>query len=211
MKKTRGQGDRETRRKTVALSPCLPVSLSPCLRNLPSRLLHWFAVHQRDLPWRRDRDPYRIWISEVMLQQTQVATVIPYFERFLKRFPTIAALAAAAEQEVLHLWSGLGYYRRARDLHRKLRKFWPPNTPGNFLPIRSSFVVFPDSASTLATPSCRRRSTSGCRFSKRTASACCRGYSAVERIRATGRRGAGCGRRRSASFRSGGPGNSIRR
>jgi A/G-specific adenine glycosylase len=120
-KKTRGQGDKGTRgqgERQALLSPCPLVPLSPCPRNLPSRLLRWFAGHQRDLPWRRDRDPYRIWISEVMLQQTQVVTVIPYFERFLQTFPTIAALAAAAEQDVLRLWAGLGYYRRARDLHR---------------------------------------------------------------------------------------------
>jgi A/G-specific adenine glycosylase len=82
------------------------------------RLLAWFEHSQRDLPWRRDRDPYRIWVSEVMLQQTQVATVVPYFERFLAAFPTLADLAAASEQEVLRVWEGLGYYRRARDLHR---------------------------------------------------------------------------------------------
>src|SRR5690242_6873520 len=86
------------------------------------RLLAWFARHQRDLPWRRDRDPYRIWVSEVMLQQTQVATVIPYFERFLKAFPTLADLAQAEEEQVLRLWEGLGYYRRARDLHRAARQ-----------------------------------------------------------------------------------------
>jgi A/G-specific adenine glycosylase len=91
-------------------------------RWLPRRLLDWFADHRRDLPWRRDRDPYRIWVSEVMLQQTQVATVIPYFERFLARFPTIADLAAADEQDVLRSWEGLGYYRRARDLHRAARQ-----------------------------------------------------------------------------------------
>jgi A/G-specific adenine glycosylase len=85
------------------------------------RLLSWFAKHQRDLPWRRNRDPYPIWVSEVMLQQTQVATVIPFFERFLQAFPTLTALAAADEQEVLRLWEGLGYYRRARDLHRAAR------------------------------------------------------------------------------------------
>jgi A/G-specific adenine glycosylase len=85
-------------------------------RWVARRLLGWFARHQRPLPWRRDRDPYRIWVSEVMLQQTQVATVIPYFERFLHAFPTIADLAAAPEQDVLRLWEGLGYYRRARDL-----------------------------------------------------------------------------------------------
>ncbi len=73
-------------------------------------------------PWRRTRDPYAIWVSEVMLQQTQVATVIPYFERFLSAFPTLADLAAADEQDVLRLWEGLGYYRRARDLHRAARQ-----------------------------------------------------------------------------------------
>jgi A/G-specific adenine glycosylase len=86
------------------------------------RLLDWFDRCQRDLPWRRDRDPYRIWVSEVMLQQTQVQTVIPYFERFLERFPTLSDLAAAEEQDVLRLWEGLGYYRRARDLHRAARQ-----------------------------------------------------------------------------------------
>jgi A/G-specific adenine glycosylase len=89
--------------------------------HLSRRLLKWFAAHRRDLPWRRDRDPYRIWISEVMLQQTQVATVVPYFERFLRRFPTVADLAAADEQDVLRLWEGLGYYRRARDLHKSAK------------------------------------------------------------------------------------------
>lgn len=88
---------------------------------LARRLRPWFRRHQRDLPWRHDRDPYRIWVSEVMLQQTQVATVIPYFERFLRAFPTLADLAAAQEQNVLRLWEGLGYYRRARDLLRAAR------------------------------------------------------------------------------------------
>lgn len=85
------------------------------------QLLRWFDRHARDLPWRRTRDPYAIWVSEVMLQQTQVATVIPYYERFLSAFPTLAALAAADEQDVLRHWAGLGYYRRARDLHRAAR------------------------------------------------------------------------------------------
>jgi A/G-specific adenine glycosylase len=84
--------------------------------------LSWFDRHRRDLPWRRDRDPYRIWVSEVMLQQTQVATVIPFFERFLAAFPDLASLAAADEQAVLRLWEGLGYYRRARDLHAAARQ-----------------------------------------------------------------------------------------
>ena len=88
---------------------------------LPRRLRGWFDRRRRDLPWRRDRDPYRIWVSEVMLQQTQVATVVPYFEHFMASFPTLAALAAADEQDVLRSWEGLGYYRRARDLHRAAR------------------------------------------------------------------------------------------
>jgi A/G-specific adenine glycosylase len=89
-------------------------------RTLPAlrrKLLAWFDRYHRDLPWRADRDPYRIWVSEVMLQQTTVAAVVPYFERFLAAFPTLQRLAAADEQDVLKLWAGLGYYRRARHLH----------------------------------------------------------------------------------------------
>jgi len=86
------------------------------------RLLEWFAQEGRkDLPWQRDPTPYRVWVSEIMLQQTQVATVIPYFERFMARFPDVATLAAADLDEVLHLWSGLGYYARARHLHEAAR------------------------------------------------------------------------------------------
>ena len=79
-------------------------------------LLEWFRTHQRDLPWRREATPYSVWVSEVMLQQTQVATVVPYFVRWMARFPTIEALAAAEEADVLHAWQGLGYYSRARNL-----------------------------------------------------------------------------------------------
>jgi A/G-specific adenine glycosylase len=82
------------------------------------RLIRWYNASKRDLPWRRDRDPYAIWVSEVMLQQTQVATVIPFYERFIERFPSIRALAQAHEQDVLRYWEGLGYYRRARQLHQ---------------------------------------------------------------------------------------------
>jgi A/G-specific adenine glycosylase len=85
-------------------------------------LLHWYHRHKRDLPWRRTKDPYKIWISEIMLQQTQVATVIDYYHRFLKRFPTIQSLASAKEEEVLALWSGLGYYSRAKNLHKAAQK-----------------------------------------------------------------------------------------
>jgi A/G-specific adenine glycosylase len=88
------------------------------VRALRARLLTWYRAHQRDLPWRRTRDPYAIWISESMLQQTRVETVVPYYERFLGRFPDATSLAAADLEEVLGLWSGLGYYSRARNLHR---------------------------------------------------------------------------------------------
>jgi A/G-specific adenine glycosylase len=81
-------------------------------------LLGWFRQFQRDLPWRRTKDPYRIWISEIMLQQTRVAAVIPYYEQFLMRFPDVRALAEAPQAEVLRMWSGLGYYSRARNLQK---------------------------------------------------------------------------------------------
>ncbi len=84
--------------------------------GLADRLLRWFDRHRRELPWRRDRDPYRTWVSEIMLQQTRVATVIPYFERFVARFPDVPALAAADRDEVLKAWEGLGYYRRVHHL-----------------------------------------------------------------------------------------------
>lgn len=82
-----------------------------------NKLLAWFDERQRELPWRTQRDPYAIWLSEVMLQQTTVAAVVPFFQRFLQRFPTVQHLASADEQEVLQYWQGLGYYRRARHLH----------------------------------------------------------------------------------------------
>lgn len=87
--------------------------------SFAGRIIEWQRVHgRRDLPWQRVRDPYRIWLAEVMLQQTQVAAVIPYYERFLRRFPDVHALAAAPIEAVLAAWSGLGYYARARSLHR---------------------------------------------------------------------------------------------
>ena len=89
---------------------------------LRRRLLAWYADHARDLPWRKSRDPYRVWVSEIMLQQTQVATVRDYFKRFIAAFPTVDDLAAADEQQVLRLWEGLGYYRRARQLHAAAKR-----------------------------------------------------------------------------------------
>ena len=84
--------------------------------RLRGEILRWYLKHRRDLPWRRTRDPYAIWVSEIMLQQTRVETVIPYFARFLDRFPDVAALARAREPDILSAWSGLGYYSRARNL-----------------------------------------------------------------------------------------------
>ena len=89
------------------------------MSDFATRLLAWFDEHGRkDLPWQQDTTPYRVWVSEIMLQQTQVQTVIPYFNRFMDRFPDIASLAAAEQDEVLSHWSGLGYYARARNLHK---------------------------------------------------------------------------------------------
>ncbi len=84
-------------------------------------LLRWYGRHKRDLPWRNSTDPYRVWISEIMLQQTRVSAVIPYYERFLQRFPDAEALAAAPEQDLLAAWAGLGYYSRARNLQKAAR------------------------------------------------------------------------------------------
>src|SRR5689334_16993261 len=91
-----------------------------CRDRIAARLLEWYHAHKRDLPW-RGASPYAVWVSEIMLQQTQVATVIPYFTRFLERFPTVEALATADLHDVLKHWAGLGYYARARNLHRAAR------------------------------------------------------------------------------------------
>jgi A/G-specific adenine glycosylase len=98
-----------------------PLPDSAWRRSFRRRLLAWYGRHARDLPWRLRRDPYAVWVSEIMLQQTQVGTVKAYFNRFMKALPTIEALAAADEHEVLRLWEGLGYYRRARQLHQAAR------------------------------------------------------------------------------------------
>ena len=88
------------------------------LKQLPSLLLPWFARHRRELPWRRDKEPYHVWLSEIMLQQTRVEAVRGYYERFLERLPTVGALARAEENELLKLWEGLGYYSRVRNLQK---------------------------------------------------------------------------------------------
>jgi A/G-specific adenine glycosylase len=104
---------------TPAPTPVLPTARWK--RSLARQLTAWYRRHRRDLPWRRTHDPYPIWVSEIMLQQTQVATVVPYFLRFMAMFPTVQALARADESDVLRQWEGLGYYRRARQLHRAAR------------------------------------------------------------------------------------------
>ncbi len=91
------------------------------MTKFSNEILAWYAQHGRKLPWRGATDPYAIWVSEIMLQQTRVETVIPYFQRWMKRFPAVAELATASEQEVLSLWEGLGYYGRARNLHKAAR------------------------------------------------------------------------------------------
>jgi A/G-specific adenine glycosylase len=115
--------------------------LSPAWRRaLAARLLTWFGGAARDLPWRRTSDLYAIWISEIMLQQTQVATVIAYYQRFLDRFPDVHSLAAADEQDVLRLWEGLGYYRRARQLHAAARQIVAEHDgkfPAHFATVRA--------------------------------------------------------------------------
>ena len=101
------------------------------------RLLVWYRKNKRDLPWRGTRDPYKIWISEIMLQQTRVAAVIPYYERFLARFPDVARLASAPEQELLAAWAGLGYYSRARNLQRAAKQILELGAfPGDYLSLQ---------------------------------------------------------------------------
>ncbi len=122
-----GALSRAGRAETVAegRAPYGGATHRPLARRAPAlvkRLLAWYRPRARDLPWRRTRDPYRVWLSEVMLQQTRVETVLPYYERFLARLPTLESLAAAPEETVLRLWEGLGYYRRARMLHAAARQ-----------------------------------------------------------------------------------------
>src|SRR6202789_4226033 len=104
--------------KPAAARPAEAVRTPAEVREMRAVLLTWYRAHKRDLPWRTTRDPYRIWVSEIMLQQTRVAAGLEHYRLFLVAFPTVQALAAASEAEVLALWSGLGYYRRARMLHR---------------------------------------------------------------------------------------------
>jgi A/G-specific adenine glycosylase len=116
---TRDQNQRSSAPTKTKLRRAPPSTLGP---GFCKRLLTWYRRHHRALPWRETRDPYRIWVSEIMLQQTRVTAVIPYYQRFLERFPTVEALAAAPEAELLECWSGLGYYRRARQMQQAARR-----------------------------------------------------------------------------------------
>ena len=126
-------------------------SATPDPSQVGPALVDWHAASGRhDLPWQQDRTPYRVWVSEIMLQQTQVLTVIPYFERFMQRFPTVVALADAPSDEVLHLWTGLGYYARARNLHKAARR------------VRDEFAgIFPQTFAAVASLPGIGRSTAG--------------------------------------------------
>ena len=118
----------------MAASPTVSLDHQHRIAFAP-RLLAWFACHARDLPWRRERTPYRVWVAEVMLQQTRVEVVIPYYERFLTRFPIVRVLADAPLEEVLKAWEGLGYYARARNLRAAARRV--VTTHGGQLPSTS--------------------------------------------------------------------------
>jgi len=118
------------RKQAAEVNPELPFAAV----EVATRLLDWYGHSGRDLPWRGTRDPYRIWLSEIMLQQTTVAAVIPYYQRFLERFPEVLSLAAAPVDEVITLWAGLGYYSRARNLHaaaRQVAERWDGQFPAN--------------------------------------------------------------------------------
>src|SRR5690606_29649667 len=109
--------------RPLILPPMSVHDLSPAaVQALRPALARWYAAARRPLPWRLDPTPWRVWVSEIMCQQTQVATVVPYFHRFLAAFPDVAALAAAPEADVLALWAGLGYYRRCRHLQAGARE-----------------------------------------------------------------------------------------
>jgi len=110
------------------------------LSDIRAALLAWYRRHRRDLPWRGETSPYRVWVSEVMLQQTQVNTVIPYYHRFLARFPTVEHLAEASLDEVLKMWEGLGYYARARNLHKaagEIVEKWGGQFPRTYAELRA--------------------------------------------------------------------------
>jgi hypothetical protein len=154
--------------------PFIAREQSPEWNALPfaERVVAWQRSHGRaGLPWQLTRDPYRVWLSEIMLQQTQVTTVLGYYERFLQRFPTVAALAAAPSEDVLALWSGLGYYARARNLHRCAQAVVAEHG-GEFPRSANDSPSCPASADRRPRRSRRSASASASRSSTATSSAC---------------------------------------
>ena len=123
--------DRAERRSKMKHGQGLDVSELARAREFATALLRGWDIHKRDLPWRRSRDPYTVWVSEIMLQQTQAQTAIPYFERWMEHFPTVQSLAAADEQEALAYWQGLGYYRRCKMLLSGAREVVSNGMPAN--------------------------------------------------------------------------------
>ena len=110
---------------------------------MQAKLLTWYDQNKRKLPWREDNDPYRIWVSEVMLQQTTVFAVVPFFEKFMARFPTVHDLANSSLEEVFSYWAGLGYYSRARNLHKAAQEFSAQGFPPTYQELLKFKVLGP--------------------------------------------------------------------
>ena len=131
---------------------------------IEQQLLSWFRRTKRDLPWRRTYDPYHVWISEIMLQQTQMDRGVDYFRRWIARFPDVTAVAAAEEQEILKLWEGLGYYARARNLHRAARVLVAEHDgtiPCEYAVLRTLPGIGPYTAAAIASIACNLRYPGG--------------------------------------------------
>lgn len=145
----------------------MPLDLTQ-LSQITEPLLAWYEKNARVLPWRENTDAYRVWVSEIMLQQTRVDTVIPYYERFLQRFPDVAALAAAPEQELLKMWEGLGYYSRVRNMQKAAQQICEkyngifPNEYEQLLSLRVSVRIRRERSLQLRGTSLMRRWTETC-------------------------------------------------
>jgi A/G-specific adenine glycosylase len=137
--------------KKDGFSFCMNIPLS--LMTFSQKLLKWHLKHSRELPWKKDKDPYKIWISEIILQQTRVAQGLPYYERFIQRFPDIPSLASANEDELMQVWQGLGYYSRARNMHHSAKLImekWNGRFPDNYQDLLSLKGVGPYTAAAIA-------------------------------------------------------------
>jgi A/G-specific adenine glycosylase len=189
-------GERERRSAVVRIRAVE----SPYTR-VTSALIEWHARRGRhDLPWQKERTPYRVWISEIMLQQTQVITVIPYYERFMARFADVATLAAAPVDAVLHLWTGLGYYARARNLHRAAQRICA-EFGGEFPESFDALLSYPESAARRRARSLRSAATNHSPFSTATSSAYSRATLEFPDLRPTPQRSSVCGNSPNAARR----------